>query len=177
MSRLAPSPFVQAGLEKCWWCNVLTQILNLLPADCASWGNLCLTCFLPLSLSWTFTPPFIFFSDCLKKTKAQWCNFFLYCPVVALLSASLKMILCVQDNHTHKPLVSSFWSHFSHNTQCSLAWKMPIEWMICHWVSQESKAKMLTHVAQKHWRHKGWWNLSPLADRGENCAENVSQIK
>lgn len=55
-ARRAGRPFFhllrQVG-KKCWWCNVLTQIHYLLPADCASWGNHRLS----LSLSHKPLPP------------------------------------------------------------------------------------------------------------------------
>lgn len=45
--RLLPSLFSQAGWWKCWWCNVLTQIHYLLPADCTSWSGLCRSTSIP----------------------------------------------------------------------------------------------------------------------------------
>lgn len=156
---------------------MLTQIHYLLPADCASWGNLCRSPFLPLSLSYTLTPLFVSSSDCLKKKRRGLnCTFFPYCPAFAALYPSFKSDSpCATWSHSQAVNVFSL-VILPHNTVCSLVWKRPIEWAICHWVSQESKAMMLTLMVQERWRHKGWWNHSPVAD-GENCAENVSQIE
>lgn len=40
-----------------------------------------------------------------------------------------------------------------------------------------ARNQMHSLVVPERWRHKGWWNCSPVVDRGENCAENVSQIE
>lgn len=122
-------------------------------------------------------PSFHFFLWLYKKRGLNCISFF----NVLLLPFSLSVLKSTSSWVTwsySQTYVVFFLASFFHTIpSCSLVWKMPIECAIRHWVSQESKAKILTHVVQKRRRHKGWWNHSPLADRGENCAENVSQIK
>lgn len=134
-----------------------------------------------LSPSVSFINPYPSFHSSLWLFKKRILNFYPERPAFALLSPALQGTSShVTGSHSQKSSLSSFLVSFFLRIPCEcnqVGEKCLLSKQYATELAGNQKQKMLTHVVQKCWRHKGWWNHSPLADREENCAENVSQIK